>query len=83
MELLEDSEECLAFSNHHCIYLDVLSAYGAPELTALYCKLDDLMFQALPPTIVWRHSRTLARGDDECEFRWCRVSGGIRTDRSA
>lgn len=74
MEMVEDSDECFAFNVHRCFYLDVLTAYGAPELTRLFCWLDDLAYEALPPTITWERTRTLGRGDDCCDFRWCRVT---------
>jgi hypothetical protein len=73
MEPVEDNDRCFAYDVHRCFYLDVLTAYGAPELTALYCKMDDLMYEALPPTITWERAKTLGRGDDRCDFRWCRM----------
>ena len=76
MEPVEDSDQCIAYNVHRCFYLDVLTAYGAPELTALYCKMDDLMYEELPPTIVWERTKTLGRGDDLCDFRWRRKSEG-------
>ena len=73
MELVEDSDQCYAFDVHRCFYLDVLAAYSAPELTALYCKMDDLVYESLPSSITWERTKTLGRGDDCCNFRWCRV----------
>lgn len=76
MEWVEDSDRCLAFNVRHCIYLDVLTAYGVPELTALYCKTDDWLSEALPSSITWERTKTLGRGDDRCDFRWCRATPG-------
>ncbi|MGA9349224.1 MAG: L-2-amino-thiazoline-4-carboxylic acid hydrolase [Anaerolineae bacterium] len=76
MEWVEDSGQWLAFNVRRCFYLDVFTAYGAPELTALYCKIDDLMYEALPSSITWERTKTLGRGDDLCDFRWCRASTG-------
>ncbi len=70
-EIVEDSDRCFAYNVHRCFYLDVLTAYGAPELTALYCNMDDLTFGSLPPAITWERTKTLGRGDDCCDFRWC------------
>jgi hypothetical protein len=70
---IEDSETSFAFNIHRCFYLDVLTAYGAPELTALYCRLDDLAYAAMSPSIKWERTKTLGRGDDCCDFRWKRV----------
>ena len=70
MQMVEDSDQCVAFDVFRCFYLDVLTAYGAPELTPLYCKLDDLIYESLPPTIGWERTKTLGRGDDRCDFCW-------------
>ena len=72
METVEDSDRCFAFNVHRCFYLDVLTAYGAPELTPLCCKMDDLVYEVLPPSITWERTKTLGRGDDCCDFRWRR-----------
>ena len=73
IEPVEDSDQCIAFNVHRCFYLDVLTAYGARDLTALYCKMDDITYAALPPSIAWERTKTLGRGDDCCDFRWSRT----------
>jgi hypothetical protein len=72
IEPVEDSQDCIAFDIHRCVYLDTLTSYGAPELTPVYCGGDDTLFEALPPSITWERTMTLGRGDDRCDFRWCR-----------
>ncbi len=72
IEPVEDSEDCYAYNIRRCIYLDTLTSYGAPELTPLYCAGDDTLFEALPPSITWGRTMTLGRGDERCDFRWCR-----------
>lgn len=67
---VQDDDEALAFDVQGCIYLDVLTSYGAPELAPLFCWVDDLAFESLPPWISWERTGTLARGDDCCDFRW-------------
>lgn len=57
---------------HSCFYLNVLTAYGAPELTPVYCQMDDLLYGALSPSVRWRRTKTLGRGDDCCDFCWSR-----------
>lgn len=69
----EDNHHAYAFTVHRCFYKDVLTAYGAPELTPLYCHLDDATFARLPATILWQRTQTLGRGDDCCDFRWQRA----------
>lgn len=73
---VEDSPECLAFDiRERCLYRDVLTVLGAPELTSLFCKMDDLIYSQLAPEINFIRTKTMGRGDDCCNFRFCRGSG--------
>lgn len=72
-EWVEDSDQCIAYDARECFYLNVLTAFGAPELTAHLCVIDDLLYGDLPG-ISWERTKTLGRGDDRCNFRFCRVS---------
>lgn len=69
-EIVEDSDRAFAFNMVNCFYLDVLTAYGAPELTPVYCRMDELLYETLPPMILWQRTKTLGRGGDCCDFRW-------------
>jgi len=73
IEWLEDSDHCVAYDIHECFYLNVLTAYGAPELTAHFCQGDDLLYGNIPG-ISWERTKTLGRGDDRCNFRFCRTT---------
>ena len=68
--VVEDSPDCFAFDTRHCFILDVLTALNARELTTLYCKTDDWLSEALPK-VHWLRTKTLAQGDEKCDFRWC------------
>lgn len=68
-ETVEDSPQAFAFHVHQCFILDVLRFYQSPELTALYCKTDDWIAEAMPK-VRWLRTQTLARGDAVCNFRW-------------
>jgi hypothetical protein len=72
-EWLEVSDNQIAFNLHSCFYLDTLQEYGVPELTAQYCRLDDLTYDGVSPHVRWTRTRTLGRGDDCCDFRFERV----------
>jgi len=74
IEPVEDSEDCIAFNVRRCFYLDTLTTHGAPELTPTFCARDDALFALLPASITWDRTMTLGRGDDRCDFRWCRAA---------
>jgi hypothetical protein len=73
IEWVEDSDDCVAYNIHDCFYTKVLTAYGAPELTAHFCQGDDLLYGNLPG-ISWERSQTIGRGDPLCNFRFCRAT---------
>jgi hypothetical protein len=70
IEWVEDSRRRVAFNIRSCFYMKLLDAYGAPELTEHFCRLDDRAAEALPPAIVWTRSATLGRGGEVCDFCW-------------
>jgi hypothetical protein len=70
-EVIEDSKDCFAVNTTRCFIMDTLTKYGAPELTSLYCKTDDWL-AAEVPKVRWLRTKTLANGDELCDFRWCR-----------
>jgi len=61
-----------AFDIIGCIYLETLTAYGAPELTAVFCRADDRLAGLLPAGIRWERSGTLGMGQACCDFCWRR-----------
>jgi len=70
---IEDTANFLEFEVHdQCVYQKVLTDFGAPELTAVFCQMDDLTYSQLAPEIVFTHDKTLGRGDNYCNFRFCR-----------
>lgn len=72
-EYLENSDERIAFNGTRCFYLDTLKNYGAPELTASFCKTDDVMAELFPPPIRFVREHTLGRGDAVCDFQYYHI----------
>ncbi len=70
---IENGKDRVAFNITRCFYLNTLTACGAPELTASFCKSDDVMAELFPPSIRFERLHTLGRGDMVCDFRYCRV----------
>lgn len=82
IEWLEDSSQCVAYDITQCFYLNVLTVYGAPELTAHFCRLDDLLYGELRG-ISWERTKTLGRGDDRCNFRFCPTGASGAAEKKA
>ena len=73
-EWIEDSDQRIAFNIHRCFYLNTLTAYWAPELTRLFCQMDDVVYEALPASIRWERTSTLGRGNEQCDFCYRHVA---------
>ncbi len=69
-DIVQNDENSLAFDIHHCFYIDVLKQYNAPELTPVFCKLDDILMGAMPESIKWGRAQTIGMGAEYCNFRW-------------
>ncbi len=67
-----DDGTCYGFDVVGCWYHETLSALGAPELTAVFCKMDDYLAGLVPTAIVWSRQGTIGTGAQHCDFRWCR-----------
>jgi len=76
-EMVADDEHSIAFNMTHCFYLDVLQYYDAPELTPVFCKLDDILMAAMPESIQWGRTQTIGMGAEYCNFRWDFVPVGV------
>jgi hypothetical protein len=63
----------IRFDMKSCFYFDTLSKYGAPELTASFCQVDDFVYGNMSPYLSWQRTKTIARGNDYCDFCFARV----------
>lgn len=68
IEWLQNDKNAIRFDMKSCFYYDTLSQYGAPELTAAFCQVDDFIYGTMSPYIKWQRSKTIGRGSDHCDF---------------
>ncbi len=73
VEWIRNDREAIRFDMKSCFYHDVLSRYGAPELTASFCRVDDLTYENMSPRVSWRRTMTIAGGDAVCDFCFARA----------
>lgn len=74
IEWVDVSSRQVAFNIESCFCPNTLRAYGAPELTKVYCDLDDMIYDGVSPYVEWKGTKTLGRGDKVCDFRFKRVA---------
>lgn len=73
---VENSGEAIRFNMRSCFYFDTLSRYGAPELTASFCRNDDLVYDKMSPYLEWKRTQTIGRGAEYCDFCFARARKG-------
>ncbi len=53
-----------------CIYLELTTQFGCPELCTVFCKNDVVTFSGYEPNIHFKRNGTLAEGDSCCDFHF-------------
>jgi hypothetical protein len=72
-EWIQNDKKAIRFNMKSCFYHDTLSKYGAPELTASFCHVDDLIYGNMSPALSWQRTMTIARGNAYCDFCFARA----------
>ncbi len=70
VEMIENSKREISFNMKSCFYHKTLKAYDVPELTSLYCNSDVVMFSGASRCITFQRSKTIAKGDEICNFQF-------------
>lgn len=52
---------------HKCIYQQLFTKYGMPEMTAVFCEVDDLMYSLLPRA-EFIYTEQIGRGGSMCDY---------------
>ena len=68
IEWKQNDKNAICFDIKSCFYFDTLSKYGAPELTASFCRVDDLIYKDMSPYLSWQRTKTIAGGSTYCDF---------------
>lgn len=58
------------FNMKSCIYVDITSKYKCPELCSLFCANDDVVLAGYKPSIIFKREKTIARGQEKCDFHF-------------
>jgi hypothetical protein len=76
LEWVENSPNAIRFNMKKCYYFKTLTDLGAPELTASFCRVDDLIYEHLSPRMIWQRTETIGRGDALCNF--CFINAKVK-----
>ena len=78
LEVVERNEQRFEMKITRCLYHELTTAMGVPELTPVICQIDNAAFNSyLPDRVVFTRGgpgRRIADGAKECNFIWQRYN---------
>src|SRR6516162_6708892 len=76
LEVVERNEQRFEIKITRCVYHELTTAMGVPELTPVICQIDNAAFNSyLPDRVIFTRGgpgRRIADGAKECNFIWQR-----------
>ena len=72
VDFLESNKEHFFYDIHRCLWHEVCTELGCPELCKIFCRNDEINFVDVSPRLYFRRSSTLGSGGDCCDFRFYR-----------
>ena len=67
VEFPECSKDTFSMITHSCIYHQIFSKYGMPEMTAVFCKVDDILYSNLPRA-EFLYTEQIGNGGSMCDY---------------
>ena len=65
----ETEQGCFRIDMLECPYRNICRKYGCPEIVPAFCASDDVAYGNMHPKLLWGRTKTLARGDEYCDFK--------------
>ena len=67
VEFPECPKDTFSMITHSCIYHQIFSKYGMPEMTVVFCKVDDILYSELPRA-QFLYTEQIGRGGSMCDY---------------
>lgn len=64
----ETAKSEVRFDMVACPYATICKKYGCPEIVKAFCDADDISFGSMHKNLIFTRRKTLANGDDCCDF---------------
>ena len=77
IEWKQNSRDGIRFDMTTCFYHATLSTLGAPELTAAFCRVDDLIYSTMSRYVSWQRTTTIASGNARCDFCFASTAAAV------
>jgi hypothetical protein len=60
-------KDTFSMTTHKCIYQQIFTKYGMPEMTAVFCKVDDILYSDLPGA-EFLYTQQIGTGGSMCDY---------------
>ena len=67
VEIPKCSRDTFALTTHECIYKKIFTKYEMPEMTAVFCKVDDILYSELPRA-EFSYTEQIGTGGKVCDY---------------
>lgn len=67
VEFHKCSKNTFSMTIHRCIYHQIFRKYGMPEMTAVFCKVDDILYSNLPRA-EFLYTEQIGTGGSMCDY---------------
>lgn len=67
VEFPKCSDDRFTMITHKCIYQQLFTKYGMPEMTAVFCQVDDLLYSELPRA-EFIYTEQIGRNGNMCDY---------------
>ena len=64
---------------HKCIYAQIFEKYGMPKMTAVFCKVDDILYSNLP-CAEFLYTQQIGNGGAVCDYTFKKKFGKNKAD---
>ena len=69
VEFPKSPSDTFAMTTHKCIYQQIFCKYGMPEMTAFFCKVDDILYSDLPRA-EFLYTQQIGTGGKVCDYSY-------------
>ena len=72
VEFPECPKDTFCMTTHRCIYQQIFAKYGMPEMTAVFCKVDDILYSDLPGA-KFSYTQQIGSGGSVCDYSYKKI----------
>ena len=65
-------KDTFSMTTHKCIYQQIFSIYDMPEMTAVFCKVDDILYSELPRA-EFLYTEQIGNGGRMCDYSFVKI----------